>query len=107
MENTYVVVEKKKKSFVQKIKDKWNSLSQDEKDWTKITAIWTFDGILWGSIFTAISAERKMKKVANTAAAAGYIQGQMDAYRDMAQNPYKQMDMAMRQLEKQGKVTKF
>lgn len=107
MENTYVVVEKKKKSFVQKIKDKWNSLSEDEKDWTKITAIWTFDGLLWGTLITSIVKDAKTKKIAKNCAAAGYIQGQMDAYKEMAQNPYKQMDMAMRRLEQQGKVTKF
>lgn len=100
-------MKEKKKNIFTRIKDKWNELDEDTKDWTKITAIWTFDGLLWGSIITAIRKEKKMVRVAKNCAAAGYIQGQMDAYKEMAQNPYRTVNRMIDAGEKNGTMKRI
>ena len=100
-----------KQSIFKRIKHWWKEeLTEDDRDVFKIAGIWCFDGALWGSLITAgIKNAKNKNKIAN-AIVAGYLQGQTDAYKDMAQNnmnPYRQMDMGMRRLEKQGIAKKF
>lgn len=105
--NDQVIVIKKKSVFG-KIKDWWKSLDTDTRDWLKITAIWTVDGALIGGGIVAGIVGKKTEEAVKTAAVAGYLEGKMDAYREMIrENPYIQMDIGMKKLDRQGKVTHF
>lgn len=107
MENEKVY-EIKKPNVFQKIKNWWKySLTQDDRDIIKISGIWFVDGIIWGTAIATGVCASKAKKASNVSAAAGYIQGKMDAYKEMAQNPYGMMDAGMRKLEQQGKAKRF
>ena len=75
----------KKKSVLQKVKDNWNSLSQYDRDWIKAVAIWTLDGALVGGMINGIAWRNKWKKDVNVAYSMGLVDGQMNAYRDLAQ----------------------
>ena len=96
-----------KKSVWQKVKDNWNSLSQYDRDWIKAVAIWTVDGALVGGMINGIAWRNKWKKDVNVAYSMGLVDGQMNAYRDLAQNPIRMMDAGMKALDKRGKVTHF
>ena len=98
----------KKQNVFQKIKRWWKEeLNDDERGWMKIVAIWTLDGAMIGTAITGAVKNRQMKKVTDRSLATGYIEGKMDAYREIAQNPYTQMNVGMKRLEQQGKVRKF
>ena len=98
----------KKPNVFQKIKHWWKEeLTEDDRDIFKIAGIWCVDGLLWGSIITAGVCKVKSQKATDIAAAAGYINGKMDAYKEMAQNPYQMMNAGMQKLEQQGKARRF
>ena len=101
--------EKEKKPNIFKRLKRWwkEDLTEDDRDIFKIAGIWCLDGALFGSIITGAVAGGKAKKMQKQALAAGYIQGQMDAYKEMAQNPYGMMDAGIKKLELQGKAKKF
>lgn len=94
--------DKKKENVFKKIKRWWKEdLTEDDRDIFKIAGIWFVDGTLLGTLITTCAKDRKIKKVANQAIAAGYLQGQMDAYKEMAQNPqYKQVGIYSNQATK-------
>ena len=76
-----------KKSVFQKVKDWWkNDLSENDRDWVKAVAIWTFDGALFGSMITAARKNRQMKLRVKGAEARGYLAGTIDAYREVSLN---------------------
>lgn len=98
----------KKPNIFKRIKRWWKEdLTEDDRDAFKIAGIWCVDGAIWGSLITTIVIGNKAKKATNVAAAAGYINGKLDAYKEMAQNPYGMMDAGMRKLEQQGKAKRF
>ena len=82
-------------------------MSDDERTWLKIVAIWTADGAMIGTAITGALKNRQMKRIADQSLATGYIQGKMDAYKEIAQNPYTQMDIGMKRLEQKGIAKKF
>ena len=105
--NDQVVVTIKKKGFFQKLKDKWNSLDPETKDWVKITSIFTVDGVIWGTALGLAISGKQIKKEAAKAYLIGVNDGKDDAYLKMMQNPYAMMNAGMTRLEQQGKAKKF
>ena len=104
----YIRVEVKKENIFKRIKRWWKEdLTEDDRDIFKIAGIWCADGFLIGTMVTAGAWAKKSQKDVKVAAATGYINGKLDAYREMAQNPYGMMDAGMRKLEQQGKAHKF
>jgi len=100
--------QEKKPNIFKRIKRWWKEdLDQDTRDWLKIVGIWTVDGAAIGSCITASVMAKKANKAIKTGVYSGYYLGQLNAYKEMAQNPYAQMDAGMKRLEQQGKVTKF
>ena len=98
----------KKPNIFKRLKRGWKEdLTEDDRDIFQIAGIWCLDGALFGTLITGAVVGNKSKKMQKQALAAGYIQGQMDAYKEMAQNPYGMMDAGMRKLEMQGKAKKF
>ena len=107
-EKPVIIIKEKKPNVFKRIKHWWKEeLTEDDRDIFKIAGIWCVDGALWGTLITAVVKDKKIKKVAENAAVAGYQMGQIDAYKEMAQNPYSMMDVGMRKLEQQGKAKKF
>lgn len=103
-----IEVKVKKENVFSKIKRWWKEeLSEDERTWLKIVGIWTIDGAMLGTAITGAVKNKQIKKTAIRAAEMGYTQGQIDAYKEMAQNPYFMMDAGMRKLEQQGKAKRF
>ena len=100
---------KKKPNIFKRIKRWWKEdLTEDDRDIFKIAGIWCVDGALWGTLITSIVKDQKTKKVVNNAIVAGYQMGQVDAYKEMAQNnPYNMMNAGMTRLEQQGIAKKF
>ena len=98
---------KPKPNVFKRIKCWWKKLDQNDRDWLKILGIWTVDGAMIGSCITASVMAKKAKKAVETGVYSGYYLGQLHAYKEMAQNPYTQMDAGMKRLEQQGKATKF
>ena len=105
--NDQVVVTIKKKGFFQKIKDRWNELDQETKDWFKIVGIWTVDGALLGTCIGAAITGKQAKKEVVKAYLVGVNDGKDEAYLKMMQNPYGMMNAGMARLEQQGKAKKF
>lgn len=98
----------KKDNIFRRIKRWWKEeLTSDERTWLKIVGIWTVDGVMIGTAVTGAVKNKQMKKAVDRSLAVGYIQGQMDAYKEIAQNPYSQMDIGMKRLEQQGKAKRF
>jgi len=98
----------KKPNIFKRLKHWWKEdLTEDDRDIFKIAGIWCLDGALFGTLITGAVVGNKSKKMQKQVLAAGYIQGQMDAYKEMAQNSYGMMDAGMRKLEMQGKAKKF
>ena len=81
--------EKEKKPNIFKRLKRWwkEDLTEDDRDIFKLAGIWCLDGALFGTLITGAVVGNKSKKMQKQALAAGYIQGQMDAYKEMAQNP--------------------
>ena len=105
---TKPIVEQKKPNIFKRIKRWWKEdLDQDTRDWLKIVGLWTVDGAMIGSCITAGVMAKKANKAVKTGVYAGYYQGQLDAYKEMAQNPYAMMDAGMKRLEQQGIAKKF
>lgn len=103
-----IIIKEKKPNIFKRIKHWWKEeLTEDDRDIFKIAGIWCVDGALWGTLITAVVKDRKIKKVAENAAVAGYQMGQIDAYKEIAKNPYGMMDAGMKRLEQQGKAKKF
>lgn len=101
-------MEEKKQGFFSKVKHWWKeTLTEEDRDNFKIAGIYAFDGTLFGCAITTIIKNRKAKKTNDALICAGYIQGKLDAYKEMAQNPYQQIDTGFKRLEKQGKTVKF
>ena len=98
--------QKKERNPFKRVRNWWNGLTNDQQ-WLCVTGIWTLDGLLWGSYFTAKHMDKKVTKAEQIGAAKGYVLGQIDAYKEIAQNPYGMMEAGMKRLEQQGKVTKF
>ena len=73
----------------------------------KIVAIWTADGALIGTAITGAIKNKQMEKAVKVAQSKGYLEGTLDAYKELARDPYFQMDNSMRKLEQQGKAKKF
>lgn len=96
----------KKLGPIARVKNWWNGLSNDQQ-WACVVGLWTVDGLLWGSYLTARHKDKQIVKAEQIGATKGYILGQMDAYKEMAQNPMTQMDIGMRRLEQQGKAKHF
>ena len=96
----------KKPNVFRRVQNWWNGLTNDQQ-WLCCVGLWTVDGLLWGSYLTARHYDKKMTKVEQVGACKGYVLGQIDAYKEMAQNPYAMMDTGMKRLEQQGKATKF
>lgn len=96
----------KKPNVFKRVKNWWNGLTNDQQ-WLIVTGIWTVDGLLWGSYLTARHKDKQIAKAEEIGAYKGYICGQMDAYKEMASNPYGMMDAGMKKLEKQGIAKKF
>lgn len=102
-----IEVKVKKPSIFQRAKNWWNGLTNDQQ-WLCVTGLWTIDGLLWGSYLTAVHKNKQIEKAEQVGACKGYVIGQIDAYKEMAQsNPYAMMDSGMKKLEQQGKVKKF
>lgn len=98
----------KKPNIFKRIKRWWKEdLTSDERTWLKIVGIWTIDGAMIGTAITGAVKNKQMKKAVDVSLASGYIQGKLDAYKEIAQNPYMQMDLGMKRLEQQGKARKF
>ena len=98
----------KKENVFKRIKRWWKEeLDDDERTWLKVVAIWTVDGAMIGTAITGAVKNNQMKKAVNHSLATGYIQGKLDAYKEIAQNPYTQMDIGMKRLEQQGKAKRF
>lgn len=98
--------QKKEKNPFKRIRNWWNGLTNDQQ-WLCVVGVWTVDGLLWGSYLTARHMDKKVANAEKIGACKGYVCGQMDAYKEMAQNPYGMMDAGMRKLEMQGKAKKF
>lgn len=97
----------KKKSIFQKVKDYWKSIPQYDRDWIKLMGVFGLEtSVITGAIVTTVMDKRRVKDM-TIAYQMGTLDGQMNAYRDMAQNPYRMMDTGMKVLDKQGKVTHF
>ena len=79
----------KKPNIFQKIKRWWKEdLTEDDRDIFKIAGIWFVDGAMIGAAVGTCACAKKAKKATDVAATAGYISGKMDAYKEMAMNPY-------------------
>lgn len=103
-----IYVQMPKQNIFQKIKNWWKyTLTEDDRDIFKIAGIYALDGAMIGAAVTAAVKNVKTQKLVNNALAVGYIQGQMDTYKELAQNPYGMMNSGMKILEQQGKATKF
>ena len=98
--------QKKERNPFKRISNWWNGLTRDQQ-WLCCVGLWTVDGLLWGSYLTARHKDKQIAKAEEIGATKGYILGQIDAYKDIAQNPYKQMDVGMKRLEQQGKAKHF
>lgn len=98
--------QEKKPNIFKRVKNWWDGLTADQQ-WLCVTGLWTVDGLLWGSYLTARHYDKKMTKVEQVGACKGYVLGQIDAYKEMAQNPYAMMDAGMKRLEQQGIAKKF
>lgn len=98
--------QEKKPNIFKRVKNWWDGLTTDQQ-WLCVTGLWTVDGLLWGSYLTAKHYDKKMTKVEQVGAYKGYVLGQIDAYKEMAQNPYAMMDAGMKRLEQQGIAKKF
>ena len=96
-----------KKNIFTRIKEGWQELDKETKTWIKAIGIWTFDGYLFGRLVSEYKQKKAVNNMKEAALGVGYMTGLKDAYRDMAMNPYHQMDNSMKRLEQQGKVTKF
>ena len=96
----------KKPNVFKRAKNWWNSLTDDQR-WLCVTGLWAFDGFLFGSLITTSCMEKKVNKAEQIGACKGYVIGQIDAYKEIAKDPYIQMDIGMKRLESQNKVTKF
>jgi len=96
----------KKDNIFTRVRNWWNGLSNDQQ-WLCVTGIWTIDGLLWGSYLTAKHKDKQIAKAEELGATKGYILGQIDAYKEIASNPYAQMDIGMKRLEQQGKAKHF
>lgn len=96
-----------KKNIFGKVKDWWKNLDEADQMGFKIAGVWFFDGLVFGSVFTAVRKNRQMKNVAKISASKGYMEGRMDSYREIIQDPYFQMNNGMNKLEKQGKAQRF
>ena len=107
-DNNPIIVQIKKPNVFQRIKRWWKeNLSEEEREIFKISGIFMADGMLIGAAIASGAYEQKMKKVAKNQYAVGYVEGSINAYREVAKNPYIQMDAAWNKLEAQGKVRKF
>ena len=98
--------QKKEKNPFKRIRNWWYGLTNDQQ-WLCVVGVWTVDGLLWGSYLTARHMDKKVANAEKIGACKGYVCGQMDAYKEMAQNPYNQMNAGMNRLEKQGIAKKF
>lgn len=98
--------DKKEKNIIKRVKNWWNGMSPDHQ-WMCVVGIWTIDGLLWGSYLTARHKDKQIAKADQIGQAKGYIMGQMDAYKEMASNPYGMMNAGMKKLEQQGIAKKF
>lgn len=95
--------QEKKPNIFKRIKRWWKEdLDQDTRDWLKIVGLWTVDGAMLGSCITAGIMSKKANKAVKTGVYAGYYQGQLDAYKEMAQNPYEAVNKAISIGEKNG-----
>lgn len=99
-------MEKKKFRPITRVKDWWNGLTSDQQ-WLCVVGLWTFDGALFGSLITAKHKDKQIEQAEKIGATNGYILGQIDAYKDIAQNPYKTIDKAISIGEKNGTVKRI
>ena len=101
--------EKEKKPNIFKRLKRWwkEDLTEDDRDIFKLAGIWCLDGALFGTLITGAVVGNKSKKMQKQALAAGYIQGQMDAYKEMAQNPYNAVNKAVAVGEKNGTMKRI
>lgn len=93
----------KKPNVFRRVQNWWNGLTNDQQ-WLCCVGLWTVDGLLWGSYLTARHYDKKMTKVEQVGACKGYVLGKIDAYKEMAQNPYKAVDNAIKIGEKNGTI---
>lgn len=107
MSTPIVEVHYKKENIFKRIKRWWKEdLTDDERTWFKILGIWTVDGALIGASVASSVKDKQMRKNVNIAANAGYIQGKMDAYKEIVQNPYTFTQTAFSMAKKDGKDVK-
>lgn len=97
---------KEKKNIFRRMKDRWDGLTNDQQ-WACVVGIWTLDGLLWGSYLTARYKDKQIAKAEEIGAYKGYICGQMDAYKELAQNPYQHTNNGTNRLERQNIAKKF
>lgn len=77
--------ERKERNPIKRVKRWWNGLTNDQQ-WMCVVGLWTVDGLLWGSFLTAAHKDKQIAKAEEIGAYKGYICGQMDAYKEMAQH---------------------
>lgn len=73
-----------KRGPIKRLKDWWDGLTYNQQLGI-VVGIWTLDGFLFGTEITAAHKNKQMKQAVHIAKAEGYINGQMDAYKEMAQ----------------------
>lgn len=101
-------MEKKKQGIFSRIKRWWKEdLSDYDREQLKVMGVFGAETFLIGSAVTSAIKGHRQKKVQQQVAVAGYLQGKLDAYKEIAQEPFIKMNAGMRKLEQQGKTTKF
>lgn len=98
----------KKESIFTRVKRNWKALDQETRTWIKACGIWFVDGLMIGTMVTAVHKNNQARKIADKAATAGYVEGVVDMCKTVVQkDPFDQLDDAFTRLDKQGKVKKI
>lgn len=84
------IEEKKQKKFrpIKKLNEWWDGLGFNKQLYITC-GIWALDGVLWGKAISDVINEKKMKKSMEGAYILGKKDGNIEAYKEMAQtNPF-------------------
>ena len=76
---------KERKNIFKRIKEAWQELDKETRDWLKVVGIWTIDGAMIGTICTAAHKNKQIKRVAAQAYLMGAHDGETNAYQNMIQ----------------------